>query len=163
MIYLILIVVFLSLLVAYTYYGQHKVKKTRDLSKMSFKESMDLTELPVVTFMVDGVKVNFLLDTGSNVSYINETLLPTLKHTPLDSVSRTVGIEGNIFDNKHCVLHLTYKEFEFKSIFAVANIDNAFNALKKENGINIHGLLGSKFFQEYNYVFDFEELIAYMK
>ena len=38
---------------------------------MSFKEAMDLVELPVVTFYNGDKKLNFLLDTGSNMCVIN--------------------------------------------------------------------------------------------
>ena len=40
---------------------------------MSFKEAMDLVELPVVTFLNGKEKLNFLLDTGSNISQINSS------------------------------------------------------------------------------------------
>ena len=38
---------------------------------ISFKESIDLTELPVITMYNGGQKLNFLLDTGSNISHLN--------------------------------------------------------------------------------------------
>ena len=43
--------------------------------KMSFKESMNLTELPIVTFYNGTNKLNFLLDTGSNLCVINSNSL----------------------------------------------------------------------------------------
>ena len=42
---------------------------------MSFKESMDLVELPIITFYNNGKKLNFLLDTGANNSIINLSLI----------------------------------------------------------------------------------------
>lgn len=155
---LIALVIILSVM-----YHQYSINKSRRGSKMSFKESMDLTELPVVTFMIGECKVNFLLDTGSNISYINETFLDNIKHEPLKIMSQGIGIDGTPFDIKYCNLKLTYKEYTFDSEFGVRDIDEAFGALKKENGINIHGILGSRFFEEYNYVFDFKDLIAYIK
>ena len=163
MIYLILIITVLSLWIVYKYYERHTVNKSKDSSKMSFKESMDLTELPVVTFLVGESKLNFLLDTGSNISYINETLLDNIEHEPLKIMSQGIGIDGKPFDIKYCTLKLSYKEFSFDTEFGVRDIDEAFGALKRENGINIHGILGSRFFEEYNYVFDFKDLIAYIR
>ena len=54
--------------------------RKRNNSKISFKEAMDLVELPVVTFYNGDTKLNFLLDTGSNVSYINNSIIPLLVH-----------------------------------------------------------------------------------
>ena len=33
--------------------------------------------------------------------------------------------------------------------------------IKLEYGINLHGILGSTFFQKYRYVLNFDELVAY--
>ena len=45
--------------------------KVKEQTKISFKEGLDLTELPIVTFNQGDVKLHFLLDTGSNISFIN--------------------------------------------------------------------------------------------
>ena len=61
---------------------------------MSFKNSIDLAELPVVTFYQGSKKINFLLDTGSNNCIIDSTSLKSLKHQPLDITNKVSGIEG---------------------------------------------------------------------
>ena len=45
-----------------------RVKKNQE---MEFKTSMDLSGLPIITFYQGKKKYNFLLDTGSNISYVN--------------------------------------------------------------------------------------------
>ena len=47
------------------------------IGKISFRESMDLVQLPIVTFMNNGKKLNFLLDTGASYSSINELFTHT--------------------------------------------------------------------------------------
>lgn len=47
---------------------------------MSFKESMDLVELPIITFYNNGKKLNFLLDTGANNSIINKSVIKDLDY-----------------------------------------------------------------------------------
>ena len=44
----------------------HKLLGTHP-NAMSFQNSMDLAELPVITFHQGNEKINFILDTGSNV------------------------------------------------------------------------------------------------
>lgn len=135
----------------------------KNKSKMSFKESMDLTELPVITFMNNNMKLNFLLDTGSNTSFINESTLDKINHTLLEEVNDMIGVEGRQIENRICEMKILYKDYIFDTKFNINNMDEAFNAIKKESGVQLHGILGSLFFQKYKYVLDFESLIAYMK
>lgn len=135
----------------------------KNKSKISFKESMDLTELPVITFMSDNTKLNFLLDTGSNDSFINESVVKSLNCKMLNTVSEVIGIEGKKIKNNNCELQIKYKDYEFNTQFNIINLDESFNLIKQESGVQIHGILGSLFFQKYKYVIDFESLIAYTK
>ena len=137
--------------------------RKRNNSKISFKEAMDLVELPVVTFYNGDTKLNFLLDTGSNVSYINSSIIPLLVHEKTDKEMNTIGIEGNKVSNQFCKMSVTYKNQVFEEEFSIADLDEAFGVVKQESGVQIHGILGSKFFERYKYVLDFRELIAYIK
>ena len=137
--------------------------RKRNNSKISFKEAMDLVELPVVTFYNGDTKLNFLLDTGSNVSYINSSIIPLLVHEKTDKEMDTIGIEGNKVSNQFCKMSVTYKNQVFEEEFSIADLDEAFGVVKQESGVQIHGILGSKFFERYRYVLDFKELIAYIK
>lgn len=137
--------------------------RKRNSSKISFKEAMDLVELPVVTFYNGDTKLNFLLDTGSNVSYINSSIIPLLVYEKTDKEMNTIGIEGNKVSNKFCKMAVTYKNQVFEEEFSIADLDEAFGVVKQESGVQIHGILGSKFFERYKYVLDFKELMAYIK
>ena len=137
--------------------------RKRNNSKISFKEAMDLVELPVVTFYNGDKKLNFLLDTGSNVSYINSSIIPLLDHEKTDKEMNTIGIEGNKASNQFCKMSVTYKNQVFEEEFSIADLDEAFGVIKQESGVQIHGILGSKFFERYKYVLDFKELMAYIK
>lgn len=132
-------------------------------SKISFKEAMDLTELPVVTFYNNGQKLNFLLDTGSNDSHINEGALKGLEYAESGMTKDLIGVEGNKREYRFCNMTITYKNYSFESDFSVADLQNAFDVIKSESGVQIHGILGSKFFQKYKYILDFNSLIAYLK
>lgn len=128
---------------------------------MSFKEAMDLANLPVVTFYNNNKKINFLLDTGSNQSQINKSVLASLDYKMLDEKSQVTGIEGFYRDVEYCTMKILYKNQEFNNEFCVCELQDAFDLVKKETGVTIHGILGSQFFQKYKYILDFESLIAY--
>lgn len=137
--------------------------RKRNNSKISFKEAMDLVELPVVTFHNGDKKLNFLLDTGSNVSYINSSTIHLLDYEKIDKEMDTIGFEGNKVSNQFCKMSVTYRNQVFEEEFSIADLDEAFNVVKQESGVQIHGILGSKFFEKYKYVLDFKELIAYIR
>lgn len=136
----------------------HKAK-----NGISFKESMDLTELPVITFEHNKKKLNFLLDSGSNASYINESVLKGLDYKMLEGLAEMIGVEGNKINNSVCLINISYKEKIFEVQFNINNMDEAFRHIKKESGVQIHGILGSLFFQRYKYILDFDTLKAYIK
>ena len=158
----IVCVVILVLVIVFITNTINDIRK-RNNSKISFKEAMDLVELPVVTFYNGDTKLNFLLDTGSNVSYINSSIIPLLVHEKTDKEMDTIGIEGNKVSNQFCKMSVTYKNQVFEEEFSIADLDEAFGVIKQESGVQIHGILGSKFFERYKYVLDFKELIAYIK
>lgn len=130
---------------------------------ISFKESMALTELPVITFEHNNKKLNFLLDSGSNASFINEPMLKELDYKMLKGSSEMVGVEGNKVNNRICLLNMNYGEKTFEVQLNINNMSEAFGFIKKESGVQIHGILGSLFFQKYKYILDFDSLKAYIK
>ena len=137
--------------------------RSRNKLKMSFKEALDLVELPIVTFLNKGVKLNFLLDTGSSQSIINESMLPSLDTKESKDSMLIVGVDGNKVPSNLCTMKVGYKDQEFAHTFAIKDLDEAFGVVKQESGVQIHGILGSDFLQKYKYVLDFKELIAYPK
>lgn len=137
--------------------------KRRNKLKMSFKEALDLVELPIVTFLNKGIKLNFLLDTGSSQSIINESMLPSLDTKKSEDSMIIVGVEGNKVSSDLCTMKVGYKDQEFEHNFAIKDLDEAFGIVKQESGVQIHGILGSDFLQKYGYILDFKELIAYPK
>ena len=87
--------------------------------RMSFKEALDLAEIPIVTFLNNGIKLNFLLDTGSSLSIINESVLPSLVTEKLDAVMNIVAADGNKVPSKFCKMKVSYKDQEFENDFAI--------------------------------------------
>ena len=130
--------------------------------RMSFKESMDLTELPVVTFYTSNRKLNFLLDTGSNTSYINTRELENIEHEKLPYASTVSGL-GEQKECPYIKVSFYYKDMKFEDTMQSIDLSHTFEQIKQESGVNIHGILGSRFFAKYKYVLDFNELIAYRK
>ena len=123
--------------------------KRNDEPHMSFKESMDLVELPIITFYNNGKKLNFLLDTGANNSIINKSVIKDLDYKECTENLDTFGIDGEVKSSMPTC--------------TILNMDSAFRQVKEDSGVQLHGILGSLFFQKYKYVIDFKSLVAYIK
>lgn len=132
-------------------------------SEISFREAMDLAELPVITFYNGDRKINFLLDTGSNISYLNKSIVSSLVVESTGEESNIIGIEGNKVNCKICKMIIKRKNQEFEEEFSIADLNKAFRIVKEESGVQIHGILGSRFFEKYKYVLDFKDYVAYVR
>jgi len=131
--------------------------------KISFKEAVDLTGNPIVTFYSGQKKLNFLLDTGANVSMINLDDLTGCKYEDTGEQMNNMGIEGQkkVLNISH--IYLQYKDNLFEEDVLTSDLSAAFTGVKNVTGVTIHGILGTSFFTKYKYVLDFEEFVAYSK
>lgn len=154
-------IVLLAALFAEIVSAIRKRGKVKIADRMSFKETLDLTELPIVTFKQGDKKLNFLLDTGATNSIINKSIIDELKHIPAKYVDTIYGADGNKEYVDVVEMDITYRDKPFKDMFYVYNLDAAFGNMKSKYGVNLHGIIGSSFFQKYKFMIDFDELVAY--
>lgn len=159
----IVVILLAVILLAIIINGAEDYCRQKKRENMSFREAMDLVELPVVTFYNKDTKLNFLLDTGSDLSYINKSILPSLKYKEVNESRNIISVGGNSQTLGCCDMIVTYRNQKFIDRFYISDLDEAFRAIKAETGVQIHGILGSKFFTKYKYILDFESLVAYSK
>lgn len=138
-------------------------KETEDKNIISFKPGFALTELPIVSLYQGDVSFNFLLDTGSNDSIIDSNVLDRIEHTPSDKTSNLYGMEGNAQVVRRCNITVSHEGVDYPYEYLICDMKQAFGKIKAESGVTLHGIIGSKFFNEYKYVLDFDSLIAYSK
>lgn len=158
---IVLLVILIGLWIASGYFGGHKKYST-----MSFRESLDLVDVPIVTFYEGDSKLNFLLDTGSTCSYISSEASKILKQSPVKTgISSTVTAIGKSLEEVQTIeAMLKYKDNLYPQDLIVSkNLDQSFKEMRKDYGVQLHGILGSNFFNTYNYVLDFKDMIAYVR
>lgn len=163
-IYKLIFTVLLVLAIAAIAYIVEKARHRKNIDpagKISFREAMDLVDLPIITFQVGGKKLNFLLDTGANYCIIDSNLIDTIEHAKLDLEGTVYGVGGAQVEVDYVSIDLKYKGVVYADMFQVLDLSNTFDMLKEEKGVNLHGVLGNSFFQKYKYVIDFQELVAY--
>lgn len=139
------------------------VHRNKNTSVMSFRESLDLTGLPIVTFKNGEEKLNFILDTGASKSLIDSNALEFIQYTELEDVSISYGVDGIPHSTPYVGITLSYKDKNYPEVFKVMDMSTSFGKLKQDYGVNVHGLLSSSFFERYSYILDFENMIVYGK
>lgn len=157
-----MIVLIIIIIVSSIIYYKRKIKAERN--KISFKESLDLAEIPVITLNNNNTKLNFVLDTGSSNSHISKAGSKKLTEMPVDTnyTYSTATGEDNV--NKMVETTLKYKNKEFKTtLYINYSLDSTFKTVKKNCGIILHGILGSDFLSKNKYILDFAEYAAYQK
>lgn len=130
---------------------------------MDFGAAMRLCELPVVTFSQGDKNFNFLLDTGSNDSIIDSNILKDIEHKVTSKRNLLHGMEGIKKEVSDCIITLSFKDKDYTYDYLIQDLKQAFDSIKQETGVTLHGIIGSKFFNKFRYVLDFAELIAYSK
>lgn len=124
-------------------------------------------DLPVITLTNNGVALNFLIDTGSNISHIcpSAATLIELQHTEVDGKREVAGLgalnQGVIICSAKFKDTLS-KEYEVELSIS-KELEETAKYIKKNAGIEIHGLLGTDFLQNYKYVIDFKTLEVYAR
>lgn len=138
-----------------------KINKKPDY--ISLKESLDLTNLPIVTFYQHSKKLNFILDTGSTMNIIDANIIKKLQHDITTKGTNVTGIGGEKVEVPLTELNINYKNKEFNDLFQIVDMNTVFTSIKNETGVTLHGLIGNSFMQKYKYVLDFDEMVAYSK
>ena len=138
----------------------------KEKTKISFKESLDLVELPVITFMNNNKKLNLLIDSGSDISYLCNRVVSELNLISEEEIGLNImtGIKSMDSVCNEVKLNLSFKDNNFVEKFIILpELDNQFDDIKKENGVKIDGILGNSFLSKYKYIIDYKDLSVYMK
>lgn len=147
------------LVVMGVYYVYTLYTKSKDV--MSFKQSMELCDMPIVTFYIGDRKLNFVLDTGCVQSMLDADIIDKYKLNVsyIGKNFEVWGANGKCSTDKMGVLGLYYNNKKFEETFVCSStIKHTFSWLKQNKGVTVHGLLSSNFFNTYKYILDFKKL-----
>ncbi len=103
----------------------------------------------------------FLIDTGSThnimFAYVYEHFKNELKL--LNEKQNIMGIEGHYEETPTIEATFNFEGTDYTSTFSVFDGSDAIMQVQEETGVQIHGILGTQFLMENNWVIDFEKLI----
>lgn len=143
----------------------YREKKRRTLEKrnISLIESMNLTGIPIISFVNSDKVINMILDTGSNTNMIDMETLKGLSYKESDVKNSVIGIAGETNEANYVLVPLTHNKKSYDVVCLAQDMSASVMAIKEAYGVTIHGILGTGFFTKYKYVLDFCSMIAYSK
>lgn len=132
---------------------------------ISIKESLDLAKIPIITFEHNDSKFNFLLDTGSSESHICRSVANKLTGKTTDITYEFATANGdNSGVNSQIDTTLYYKCSKFDITLLINDtLDDAFESVRRDSGVHLHGILGSNFLTKHKYILDFAKQIVHHK
>lgn len=131
--------------------------------KVSIEESLSNVEVPVISLVNNGRTLNFLVDSGANLSIIDSGILQKLKYKSLDTEGTVYGLEGNKQAVHYVEMTTSLGDRKFEETFQVLDMAPAFYRVFETSGVRIHGVLGNSFFTKYKCKIDFNNYIFYIK
>lgn len=128
-------------------------------NRYSISYGLEHTRLPLIPVEVKDKYLSFILDTGSTCSLIDSNVVEYFKDIvePVGDYYIN-GIEGTKHKVEMITLPFTFEGQTYKPKFCVKPLLNAFKGIEDESGIQIHGLLGTDFLLENQWIIDFKEL-----
>jgi hypothetical protein len=111
---------------------------------------------PIITLSQGSYKYNFIVDTGSCVSAIDEKYITELGAIRLNKTTEVVGIEGNPEEVHFYEIDFECNNTAYTHDVIAKSFGNAFDPFLKEFNLEIHGILGSEFFTKHKFIIDFK-------
>jgi len=156
----IVIITTIFLVIAISIYYVKFYKKKPQITA-SFKDSVNLLKVPVITFTNNNQQFYFLIDSGASHSIININSIANFKYQEVNGNSRVYGVDGNKLTATRVVVELRKKDYFFVNEFNVLHVGGLDN-IKAKYGIEIAGLVGGDFLKKYEFLIDFKKLRYYI-
>lgn len=121
--------------------------------------SISKVQLPLIIVKVKEKYICFILDTGSTCSLIDSSVVEYFKDIvePVGDYCIS-GIEGTKHKVDMITLPFNFEGQVYKPRFCVRPLLDAFKSIEDESGIQVHGLLGTDFLLENQWIVDFRTL-----
>ena len=117
------------------------------------------TKLPIILVEIEDKYLCVILDTGSTCSLIDSSVVEYFKDIvePVGDYCIS-GIEGTKHKVDMITLPFNFEGQVYKPRFCVRPLLDAFKSIEDESGIQVHGLLGTDFLLENQWIVDFRTL-----
>jgi hypothetical protein len=123
---------------------------------VSFKKIYNKINLPTLKIKIKDKYYLFLVDTGSDVSYINEDIIDnSFKEI---GYTKFIDYTSNIRKIRMFDIPFSIGKKKFRGVFGENICCDSFETLEKENKIKLSGIIGSKVMNDLNIVINFDSM-----
>ena len=119
------------------------------------------TNIPYVTVKHNNIEFNLIIDSGCNISCIDENVLDLMLHTDTGKTSDGVLFANGDETEPNKIIKLSFElnNKEFTEIFNAVDFYNMTKQVKDNFGIVVRGLLGSEFLYKNKLILDFDNSV----
>ncbi len=124
------------------------------------------SNMPIIEVLIDKKKCKFLLDSGANINVLDKNIFEKIDNnkimkTPSEGfTTASGGLESKVF---RAEIKFKLEQQIFNEIFEIIDMSAPFGTIKDKDNIELHGILGTGFFQKYQWTIDFENLVVWVK
>lgn len=163
----IYLVFFIVLIVAIVYIVISIIRKNDTLEDLPSIKVQAVENLPLVVLFNNKNALNFIIDSGSTISYICEGYAEQLQigktqhyNFAVTGIGSTTVAEGNL----HNVTLTDANRNSYNvNLYESAEFSETFKSIEDSINLKIHGLLGTDFLIKYGCIINFESLEMYAK
>ena len=139
-----------------------KKKNKFSFFQASFSKGFIPPKLPIITVEHGDLKLNLLIDSGSDNNIIDSNILDKIDHKEAEYSNAThiTGVGGTV-EIQACSFSFKCNGEEYKADFLINDFSDAFTSILEASGIQLHGMLGTDFLQKNNIILDFQNFVAY--
>lgn len=138
--------------------------------KQNFRKNFKKCLLPIVSINILGIKMNFLVDSGSSKNQISSAAFNILKETELykknfvdyQGKNKVSGVGGEAIIQSQVLLGYYLDRRRYADVFGILP-DKVFKCFEEESGLVVSGILGSSFLVSHSIVLDYETMTIYTK
>lgn len=119
--------------------------------------------MPAVPIWINGKEYIVLIDTGSDASYLDVSVLEESPKILLGFQEEIIG--GTSIKGKGSAVYqveFACGDKEFQEEFTENDFGHIFKFIEDSHGIKLCGILGTRFLMKYKCILDFDKLVFYL-
>lgn len=128
-------------------------------SEIEFIEFVHLDRKPIVAARVNGIETYLMVDTGSDISVLNQNVSDEFGFVPSVNNEVSYHIEGLNGEKKSISwakkVKVSLGSSEIRARFYSMDLSNLVNSVKKKTHITIQGIIGSDIMKKYDFRVDY--------
>lgn len=125
--------------------------------KISFKKIFKISNIPAIELKINKNKYLFLVDTGSDMSYISTDIIEK-ENFELIGVTKFIDFSSTIRYIRMYSINFSIRNKSFKSVFGENICCDSFKELESLYNIKLCGIIGSKTMKEIEMTIDFKKM-----